>query len=338
MIAIVNYGMGNLHSVQKALEHLGATAHITSDPADLGAADAVVLPGVGAFGAAMQRLNEAGLTDALRRAIETGKPFLGICLGLQLLFESSSESPGVAGLGILKGRVVGFAETPDFPLRIPHMGWSRLRFVRHDCPLWRGVPDGAYVYFVHSYYAVPEGDVDLPPSLRFPPLREGNRAEGSVPPACEGNRAEGSVPPACEGNRAEGSVPPACEGNRAGESVPPACEENRAGESVPPACRGNLKEGVLPVPADLAPPASTNLQEGVSQLTDDSVPPACRGNLKEGVSSLITAYCDYGVRFACAVGVGNLYAVQFHPEKSSDTGLQILRNFLALVGAAPCRP
>jgi imidazole glycerol-phosphate synthase subunit HisH len=178
MIAIVNYGMGNLRSVQKALEHLGATAHITSDPADLGAADAVVLPGVGAFGAAMQRLNEAGLTDALRRAIETGKPFLGICLGLQLLFESSSESPGVAGLGILKGRVVGFAETPDFPLRIPHMGWSRLRFVRHDCPLWRGVPDGAYVYFVHSYYAVP------PPSLRFPPLRE--TSHSSPPTATTG--------------------------------------------------------------------------------------------------------------------------------------------------------
>jgi glutamine amidotransferase len=174
MIAIVNYGMGNLRSVQKALEHLGATAHITSDPADLHAADAVVLPGVGAFGAAMQRLNDAGLTPALRRAVEAGKPFLGICLGLQLLFENSSESPGVAGLGVLKGRVVGFAETPNFPLRIPHMGWSRLRLAQPDCPLWQGIPDGAYVYFVHSYYAVPEGDAGLPPpSLRFPRFARG---------------------------------------------------------------------------------------------------------------------------------------------------------------------
>ena len=277
MIAIVNYGMGNLRSVQKALEHLGATAYITSDPADLHAADAVVLPGVGAFGAAMQRLNDTGLTPALRRAVEAGKPFLGICLGLQLLFESSSESPGVAGLGILKGRVVGFAETPHFPLRVPHMGWSRLRLAQHDCPLWRDIPDGAYVYFVHSYYAVPEGDVDLPPSLRFPPLREGSRG---------------------------------------GTDAFPLRGENRTGESVPHACRGNLKEGGLSINADSAPPADTNLQEGVS--------------------SLITAYCDYGVRFACAVGMGNLHAVQFHPEKSSDTGLQILRNFLALVGAAAC--
>ncbi|MCS6919043.1 MAG: imidazole glycerol phosphate synthase subunit HisH, partial [Fimbriimonadales bacterium] len=155
MIAIVNYGMGNLRSVQKALQHLGAAAHITADPADLSAADAVVLPGVGAFGAAMQRLNESGLAPALCRAIESGKPFLGICLGLQLLFESSSESPGVQGLSLLKGRVAGFAETPDFPMRIPHIGWSRLRPVQPDYPLWRDLPESAYVYFVHSYYAQP---------------------------------------------------------------------------------------------------------------------------------------------------------------------------------------
>jgi len=298
MIAIVNYGMGNLRSVQKALEHLGATTHITSDPADLHAADAVVLPGVGAFGAAMQRLNDAGLTPALQRAIEAGKPFLGICLGLQLLFESSSESPGVAGLGVLKGRVVGFSETPNFPLRIPHMGWSRLRLAQPDCPLWQGIPDGAYVYFVHSYYAVPEGDTVLPPSLRFPPLREGNRAGAQFPPLREGNHAGGSVPPAC---------------------------------------RGNLKEGVQSIPADSVSPADTRLQEGVQSIPANSVPPV-NTRLQEGNSSLITAYCDYGVRFACAVGVGNLYAVQFHPEKSSDTGLQILRNFLAVVGVAPCCP
>jgi len=112
------------------------------------------------------------------------------------------------------------------------------------------------------------------------------------------------------------SVPPLREGSRGGTDAFPLRGENRTGESVPHACRGNLKEGGLSINADSAPPADTNLQEGVS--------------------SLITAYCDYGVRFACAVGMGNLHAVQFHPEKSSDTGLQILRNFLALVGAAAC--
>lgn len=201
MIAIINYGMGNLRSVQKALQHLGAEAHITSNPADLAAAEAVILPGVGAFGAAMQRLNESGLTHAIQRSIEAGKPFLGICLGLQLLFVSSSESPGVQGLSILKGRVAGFAETPNFPMRIPHIGWSRLRLTQPQYPLWQGVPEGAYVYFVHSYYA-------------------------------------------------------------------------------------------------------------------DSADPA-----------IITAHCEYGVRFPCAVAQGNLHAVQFHPEKSSAVGLQILRNF-----------
>jgi anthranilate/para-aminobenzoate synthase component II len=113
-------------------------------------------------------------------------------------------------------------------------------------------------------------------------------------------------------------IPPLREGSRGGTYAFPLRGENRTGESVPHACRGNLKEGVQSISADSVPPADTHLQEGNS--------------------SLITAYCDYGVRFACAIGVGNLYAVQFHPEKSSDTGLQILRNFLAVVGVAPCRP
>ncbi|GIV10648.1 MAG: imidazole glycerol phosphate synthase subunit HisH [Fimbriimonadales bacterium] len=206
MIAIVNYGMGNLRSVEKALQFLGAETHITRDPADLAVAQAVVLPGVGAFGAAMQRLSESGLASALRLTIEAGKPFLGICLGLQLLFESSSESPGAQGLGVLKGRVVGFAETPNFPMRVPHIGWSRLRLTQPNSPLWQNIPDGAYVYFVHSYY---------------------------------------------------------------------------------------------PEPAD---------------------------------TNLITAHCEYGVRFACAVGHANLHAVQFHPEKSGEVGLQILRNFVQRIG------
>jgi len=208
MIAIVDYGMGNLRSVQKALESLGASAKVTHDPHALREADAIVLPGVGAFGAAMERLNAHGLTDALRREIEQGKPFLGICLGLQLLYESSEESPGVKGLGMLKGRVVGFRSRPDFALPIPHIGWSALHLTRSESPLWRGVSEGSYVYFVHSYYPEPE------------------------------DRAS------------------------------------------------------------------------------------------------VIATCDYGGAFVCAVGKDNLYAVQFHPEKSGAIGLQILRNFLATLGAA----
>ncbi len=208
MIAIVDYGMGNLRSVQKALESLGAPAQITHDPRALQEADAIVLPGVGAFGAAMERLNAQGLTDALRREIERGKPFLGICLGLQLLYESSEESPGVEGLGVLKGRVVGFRSRPDFALPVPHIGWSALHLTQPESPLWQGITERSYVYFVHSYYPEPE------------------------------DRAS------------------------------------------------------------------------------------------------VIATCDYGGAFVCAVGKDNLYAVQFHPEKSGAIGLQILRNFLATLGAA----
>ncbi|MEN3001343.1 MAG: imidazole glycerol phosphate synthase subunit HisH [Armatimonadota bacterium] len=204
MIAIIDYGMGNLRSVQKAFEALGAPAQITADPATIRTADAVVLPGVGAFGAAMARLHEAGLVAPLRAIIENGKPFLGICLGLQLLFESSEESPGVEGLGVLRGRVVGFQSHGSFPLPVPHIGWNQLLPVP-SCPLWQGMPEQAFVYFVHSFY---------------------------------------------------------------------------------------------PEPAE---------------------------------PRLITAWCDYGVRFPCAVQQGNLFAVQFHPEKSGAVGLSILRNFLSIL-------
>lgn len=205
MIAIVDYGMGNLRSVQKAFEHLGAQAQITSTPDPLLQAQAVVLPGVGAFGAAMERLNRSGLVSILKQVIAEGKPFLGICLGLQLLFESSAESPGVPGLGILAGRVVGFRDREGFTLRVPHIGWSALHLTQPQSPLWADIAEESYVYFVHSYY----------PELHDP--------------------------------------------------------------------------------------------------------------------SHIIATCDYGGQFACAVQYGNLYAVQFHPEKSGAVGLQILRNFLRIV-------
>jgi glutamine amidotransferase len=200
--------MGNLRSVQKAFEALGAPAQITADPATLRTAGAVVLPGVGAFGAAMARLHEAGLVAPIRAAIEGGKPFLGICLGLQLLFESSEESPGVEGLGILKGRVVGFHSHEGFPLPVPHIGWSAIELVP-TCPLWHELPDQPFVYFVHSFY---------------------------------------------------------------------------------------------PEPA----------------------------SLDTGQHNPVAAWCHYGIRFPCAIWQGNLFAVQFHPEKSSTVGLSILKNFLTL--------
>ncbi len=151
-IAIVDYGMGNLRSVQKALEKVGARAAVVSDADAIRAARGVVLPGVGAFGACMENLRARGLDGAVVDAIERGTPFFGICLGMQLLFEESEEFGPVAGLGILPGKVVRFAPHPDRP--VPHMGWNQIR-VRPDVPHLAGVPDGAFVYFVHSYYVVP---------------------------------------------------------------------------------------------------------------------------------------------------------------------------------------
>ena len=151
-IAIIDYGMGNLHSAAKALEKVGAQVVVTRDPAEVLRADKVVLPGVGAFGDCMKNLNERQLAPVIHEVIAAGKPFLGICVGLQLLFEGSEEDPGVEGLGIFKGLVRKIV-APG--LKIPHMGWNRLEIVR-DCPLTRGLPEQAYVYFVHSYQAVPQ--------------------------------------------------------------------------------------------------------------------------------------------------------------------------------------
>ncbi|WP_297504511.1 imidazole glycerol phosphate synthase subunit HisH [Thermococcus sp.] len=143
MIAIVDLGIGNLANVRKALGGV-----ITSDPYEIEKAEKLVLPGVGNFGAVMERLEP--LRGAILDAINDGKPFLGICLGLQLLFEGSEESPGKPGLGVFRGKVVRFRD-----VRTPHIGWNQL-WKRKDCPLFEGIRDGAYFYFVHSYYALPE--------------------------------------------------------------------------------------------------------------------------------------------------------------------------------------
>ncbi|HLV80190.1 MAG TPA: imidazole glycerol phosphate synthase subunit HisH [Chthonomonadaceae bacterium] len=158
MIAIVDYGMGNLRSVEKALAYVGGDPVITSDPNHVAEAEKVVLPGVGAFGAAMENLKRAGMDQAVRQVIHDGRPFLGICLGLQLLFEESSEMGPVPGLGFLSGKVVRFFEQ-EMPaeaagLKVPHIGWNALK-IHRSSRLLCGLEDGARVYFVHSYYPVP---------------------------------------------------------------------------------------------------------------------------------------------------------------------------------------
>lgn len=153
MIAIIDYGMGNIHSVNKALELYGAKTIVTNKPEDILSAAKLVLPGVGAFGDAMLELKKQDLISALLRQIKNKKPFLGICLGMQLLFEESEEAGKEKGLGIFEGRIKKFAvsNTP----KVPHMGWNRLEKSR-DCPLLKDLPDGAYVYFCHSYYPEPK--------------------------------------------------------------------------------------------------------------------------------------------------------------------------------------
>jgi imidazole glycerol-phosphate synthase subunit HisH len=151
-LAIVDYGMGNLRSVQKALERVGEAAEVTSDPERIATAPAVVLPGVGAFGACMRNLVSRGLVAPVCAAIAAGRPFLGICLGMQLLFEESDEFGPVRGLGVLPGRVVRFPESAD--RKVPHMGWNTIR-IRQRVPALADVPADAFVYFVHSYYPVP---------------------------------------------------------------------------------------------------------------------------------------------------------------------------------------
>ena len=151
-LAIVDYGMGNLRSVQKALERVGQAAEVTGDAERIATAPAVVLPGVGAFGACMQNLTRLGLVEPVRAAIAAGRPFLGICLGMQLLFDESEEFGPVRGLGVLPGRVVRFMPAPA--LKVPHMGWNSLRVARR-VPQLAGIESGTSVYFVHSYYPVP---------------------------------------------------------------------------------------------------------------------------------------------------------------------------------------
>ena len=201
MIAIIDYDAGNIKSVEKALVHLGEQPVITRNRAEILAADKMILPGVGAFGDAMKNLRAYGLDKVIYEAVEQNIPFLGICLGLQVLFEQSDEAPGVEGLGVLKGQIKRLPAEEG--LKIPHMGWNSLHYP-HDGRLFKGIPEESYVYFVHSYY------------------------------------------------------------------------------------------------------------------------------LQAQDSEIVTATAEYGTQIHASVEQGNVFACQFHPEKSSDVGLQILRNFVSL--------
>lgn len=149
MIAIIDYDAGNIKSVQKALVSLGQEIQVTRDAQEILSADKVILPGVGHFGDAMEKLHRYGLVDVIYQIVEQKKPLLGICLGLQLLFERSEEAPGVEGLGVLKGEVLRLPDQEG--LKIPHMGWNSLH-LQNDGRLFREIPEDTYVYFVHSYY------------------------------------------------------------------------------------------------------------------------------------------------------------------------------------------
>ena len=202
MIAIIDYDAGNIKSVEKAISYLGEEVVCTRDREVILHADGVILPGVGAFGDCMEKLHRYGLVDVIHECVALKKPFLGICLGLQLLFESSEESPGVEGLGVLQGKIVRLPA--ESGLKIPHIGWNNLHFPREG-RLFDGVAENSYVYFVHSYYL---------------------------------------------------------------------------------------------------------------QARDESI---------------VTAVTDYGARIHASIESGNLFACQFHPEKSSEVGLRILRNFIAVI-------
>lgn len=164
MIAIIDYDAGNLKSVEKAIEHLGKECKITRDPQEILQADKVILPGVGAFGDAMEKLHNYGLVDVIKKVVEKETPFLGICLGLQLMFEESEETPGVKGLGILPGKIVGF--TPKKGYKIPHMGWNSLK-VKEGAKLFQNIPQDSYVYFVHSYYLQAEEIEDVAATTEY---------------------------------------------------------------------------------------------------------------------------------------------------------------------------
>jgi glutamine amidotransferase len=159
-IAIIDYGAGNLRSVQKALEKLGFSSFITKDKAAVISAHGIILPGVGAFDSALKELRLLGIDSLLKLQIEEGKPFLGLCLGMQILFEESEEGRE-KGLGLIKGKVKKFAFAKEAALKVPHMGWNNLVVKQPSCPIMKNIPQNVKTYFVHSYYCEPQNTADI---------------------------------------------------------------------------------------------------------------------------------------------------------------------------------
>ena len=177
MIAIIDYDAGNIRSVEKALVHLGEQPVITRDREEILRADKVILPGVGAFGDAMARLREYGLEDVIHEVVEKNTPFLGICLGLQVLFESSDEAPGVSGLGVLKGKICRIPDAEG--LKIPHMGWNSLK-LHQNGRLFQGMEENPYVYFVHSYYLKAEEEEIVTATTKYGTMIHASVEKGNV--------------------------------------------------------------------------------------------------------------------------------------------------------------
>lgn len=153
MVAVIDYGVGNLFSLLSSLKAIGADAVITNDVETIKSADRIILPGVGAFEDAAKKLFESGLHEVIIEEAKNGKPLMGICLGMQLLFERSFEYGEHKGLGLIKGDIMGFDGKIDKSLKIPQIGWNALKLTKKDCPLWKYIKEGDYVYFVHSYFA-----------------------------------------------------------------------------------------------------------------------------------------------------------------------------------------
>ncbi len=177
MIAIIDYDAGNLKSVEKALQHLGQECMITGNADEILSADKVILPGVGSFGDAMSNIRRLGLEDVIKEVAANGTPFLGICLGLQLLFESSDETPGVEGLGILKGKIVRIPDKEG--LKIPHVGWNSLH-LQNEGRLFEGLGEDPYVYFVHSYYLKAEDETIVKATTDYSTCIHASVEQGNV--------------------------------------------------------------------------------------------------------------------------------------------------------------
>jgi glutamine amidotransferase len=177
MIAIIDYDAGNVKSVEKAVAYLGSKAELTDDPEIIRKADGVILPGVGAFGDAMKSLRSRNLPEVIREVTAAGKPFLGICLGMQLLFQDSEESPGVEGLGICKGHILRIPS--DGVRKVPQIGWNSLAYPNPG-KLFTGVPEGSYVYFVHSYYLKADDPAIVTATTTYGPVLDVSVQQGNV--------------------------------------------------------------------------------------------------------------------------------------------------------------